>query len=412
MNGRPTSLPCPAPLPAARCGHAARVVAACVVALALGTLPACHTLSGHGPGGAPCDVPGGVCPTDGAALPPGGPFAPAYDPACLATGCPVDLPIPYTACATCGPPGLATSWNQGECICDGGDRALGVAVKPDWQVLGLDTQDTVAHYDTLDGRTLVEPSNRVCVYAPRFGAVRSVMRTVENQTADAPRAVDRPETPTPGTHVDTPTTALEQRQLIVATRAALPEAFVRRQAPDILSVRLSPAAFVTGLLPYENLQIIRVGLLDNAEEARLAEAVQAAVAWSGDQMAQVMLDGVRAETATVDQTPQVVYEVYDPHKTPKLRLCKVADSQMAKPGDIVAFTLRFDNVGDQPIGNVVILDNLTPRLEYVPDSAQSSVEAQFSTEVNDAGSLVLRWEVREPLEVGQGGIVRFRCRVR
>ena len=45
----------------------------------------------------------------------------------------------------------------------------------------------------------------------------------------------------------------------------------------------------------------------------------------------------------------------------------------------VDFTIRFDNVGNQPIGNVAILDSLNTRLEFVPDSAQCSVDAKFST---------------------------------
>jgi hypothetical protein len=61
---------------------------------------------------------------------------------------------------------------------------------------------------------------------------------------------------------------------------------------------------------------------------------------------------------------------------------------------------------------VTILDNLTTRLEYVPESAQSSVKANFSASANDGESLTLRWEILEPLKPGDGGLVRFKCRVR
>jgi hypothetical protein len=91
------------------------------------------------------------------------------------------------------------------------------------------------------------------------------------------------------------------------------------------------------------------------------------------------------------------------------------------------------------MGNVTILDSLTTRLEYIPDSAQASVKANgwelddkgelvrdpesgrprraqnpvtFSTQVNQGDSLILRWEIRDPLEPGQGGVIRFQCRVR
>ena len=62
--------------------------------------------------------------------------------------------------------------------------------------------------------------------------------------------------------------------------------------------------------------------------------------------------------------------------------------------------------------DVTILDNLTTRLEYIEGTAQSSREAEFFVEENEARSLVLRWEIVDPLPVGQGGIVRFRARVR
>ncbi|HOM17500.1 MAG TPA: DUF11 domain-containing protein, partial [Thermoguttaceae bacterium] len=63
-------------------------------------------------------------------------------------------------------------------------------------------------------------------------------------------------------------------------------------------------------------------------------------------------------------------------------------------------------------GNVTILDNLSGRLEYVADSAQCSLKAQFTAQPNEAGSQLLRWELAQPLKPGEGGVIRFRCRVR
>ena len=51
---------------------------------------------------------------------------------------------------------------------------------------------------------------------------------------------------------------------------------------------------------------------------------------------------------------------------------------------------------------MTVVDNLTTRLEYLPDSAQCSLNADFFTEVNEGDSLVLRWEIIDPLEVGEG----------
>ena len=107
-----------------------------------------------------------------------------------------------------------------------------------------------------------------------------------------------------------------------------------------------------------------------------------------------------------------VYTACAPPGCPKLRLVKVASTPFAQPGDEVDFTLRFDNIGNQPLSNVAILDSLNTRLEYVAQSAQCSVDAQFSTEPNEGGSEVVHCELCNPLNPGQGGILRFRCRVR
>jgi hypothetical protein len=51
-------------------------------------------------------------------------------------------------------------------------------------------------------------------------------------------------------------------------------------------------------------------------------------------------------------------------------------------------------------------------LEYVEDSAQASRDAEFYTEHNEGDSLLLRWQFKDPIKPGDGGLVRFKCRVR
>ncbi|MEZ6088998.1 MAG: hypothetical protein R3C05_13425 [Pirellulaceae bacterium] len=67
-----------------------------------------------------------------------------------------------------------------EYICDGGDRMPDARVLIDNQVRGLGLEDTIVHYETQDGLTYVEPSNRVCLYA-RFAAVRKVTSAVTGE---------------------------------------------------------------------------------------------------------------------------------------------------------------------------------------------------------------------------------------
>ncbi|MCH2595021.1 MAG: DUF11 domain-containing protein, partial [Pirellulales bacterium] len=129
------------------------------------------------------------------------------------------------------------------------------------------------------------------------------------------------------------------------------------------------------------------------------------------QSPQMTIDNDQAHAAVHDAEPGVVYHTNEPNK-PRLRLIKLASTGFAHPGDEIEFTLRFDNIGSREMGNVTIVDNLTNRLEYVPESAKSSLEADFSTEPNSGGSSVLRWEIKDPLAAGQGGILQFKCRVR
>ena len=97
----------------------------------------------------------------------------------------------------------------------------------------------------------------------------------------------------------------------------------------------------------------------------LARGSNAAIAWSHTQAVQIILDHKSADGRSEVRPEQSVYTVDEPPGHPKLRLVKVASTPFAQPGDEVDFTLRFDNIGNQPIGNVTILDSLSTRLEYV-----------------------------------------------
>ena len=107
-----------------------------------------------------------------------------------------------------------------------------------------------------------------------------------------------------------------------------------------------------------------------------------------------------------------VFVLDTPPANPRLRVVKVASTSFAEPGDEVDFTIRFDNVGNQTIHNVAILDSLSTRLAYIPNSAQCSLKAKFSTQPNEGESLLVRCELADPLKAGDGGVIRFHCRVR
>jgi hypothetical protein len=104
----------------------------------------------------------------------------------------VDLPGMHGPAPQWAPPGIMRPWPTDEYIFDGGDRDLAVEVNPDYSVRGLDQEDTVVHYDTVDGETLVKPSNRVCIYAPRFSSVRKVYGVDIQEQHERMFEVDKP----------------------------------------------------------------------------------------------------------------------------------------------------------------------------------------------------------------------------
>ena len=323
-----------------------------------------------------------------------------------------EIAMPRTPGGPWAPPGFRQPWPADEYLRDGGDRGLPAAVGREWEMHNLDVEDTVAHFDTLDGKTVVAPSNRVHIYAPRFGAVRQVVGLVANEQMDLALDKNQRTTLVAPASADLATTYKQNLETNRQIGTKPPVLLLSEQGDGVVSTATKARGFQDGFLPHENLKLIRLGIFDGTDMARLARATTAAIAWSGDQAVQVILDHRGAMALNSDQPGQEIFTVKEPPAAPKLRVVKVASVEHAEPGDEVVFSIRFDNVGNQVIGNVTIIDNLTTRLEYVADSAECSLEATFSTQPNEGGSLVIRCEVTDPLPAGEGGIVRFRCRVR
>lgn len=298
-----------------------------------------------------------------------------------------------------------------EYLCDGGDMHLPAAVNVDWKVTGLEQEDTVAHYDTVDGRTIITPSNKVCLYAPRFAAVREVTDLRAYARIDAPGGTIQNINPIKIEETEDVSTSLAEIKPDIHREKEPPSLLREREQAGELDRDRRVAVTIGTLQPYCNVQLIRSGEVIGTDIVKIARASLAAIAWSGVEAAQVVLDSRQAQAAVSDVSPGTVYHLFEPNN-PKLRLVKLASKSSAQPGEEVEFTLRFDNVGDKVIGNVVITDNLTTRLEYVEGSQKSSLPANFTTQANDGESLILRWELTEPLEKGKGGILQFRCKVR
>ena len=309
------------------------------------------------------------------------------------------------------PPGVSRPWPRDEYLEDGGDRRVQTRVGRDWRLQGLDTEDTIAHFDTLDGRTLVEPSNRVCIYAPRFSAVRKVLgvdgyEIRENLVRyDVPLEVQvRNEVLDPGT-----TAQHLQAQSQINTKT------LRNQQRNIPGVAAVNSAGIIEALNREKLLTHRRDQEDvtfhHAAEPMLAKRIEDAIIWTEDEGVQVTINNRSAGVVNIKSSAQAVYGIGH-EGTPRLKIIKMASTDVAVPGTIIEFTLEFHNVGTEVIGNVTIVDNLTTRLEYVSGSQECSLASNFDTEPNVGDSLVLRWEVTDPLAIGKGGIIKFKCLVR
>lgn len=371
-----------------------------VLLLALLVFCSCRTTTPrpHGPARGPAPLAPPTLPPEMLAGGPGGP------------GPLGELPMPQSIITPWHPPGIEGPWPADEYLHDGGEKRQ-VVVNASGNVVGLDAEDTIAHYDTLDGRTLVEPSNRVCIYSPRFAAVRQVVEVVENEQRDRATGMDVPVALVQSDERLGPNTTMQPVQPLGDVGIKQPTLARLNQAEAAFSDRLYPQGFQNRFKAYEDFQIVRLGEFEDTEKARLEASVQAAITWTQDKAVQVILDRAKAVVETGDQRAQATFRADIP-TNPCLRVVKVASSCQARPGDLVEFTIRFDNTGDAAIGNVTLMDNLTTRLEYVPGSAHASRDAQFYTSPNEGDSLLLRWDFTDPLEPGHGGLVRFQCRVR
>jgi uncharacterized repeat protein (TIGR01451 family) len=309
------------------------------------------------------------------------------------------------------PPGIGGTWPRDEYVRDGGDELPHARVSRDWRVHGLAPEETIVHFDTVDGETDSCASNPVCIYAPRFSAVRHVTSFTQYEAIDA---IGRNRGATGAIRFDgrdVPSTALQPEQPVVNS-AVNPTTVVEAEHPHATLGSSLEAIEVAGdLKAYEDFSIVRWGRLDQTERVRLAESIESAIAWTGDLTAQVTVGTKQAAIVTLDKGAEQTIGVDSPTGD-CVRVVKLASKKEAKPGEIVEFTIRFDNIGARDIGNVTIVDNLTTRLEYVDKSAESTLKAEFFAEPNEVGSLVLRWELADPMPVGKGGVVRFKAKVR
>jgi uncharacterized repeat protein (TIGR01451 family) len=297
-----------------------------------------------------------------------------------------------------------------EFIFDGGDREPRVRVRKDNTQSGLEPEDTVVQFETIDGRVHTESGCRVAIYAPRFGSVRkrtafdqkdSLLQVVDMSKPDGPR-ISRSQLP--------PRVETNRVRPLLDNNVKIVESTRHGTRPIPTESILTPIVVVDQQELIDMISLLQSSTLKITNRAMLETAINAARTWSSVDDIDVLVNGQEPMSviATKEQQGVTHYE----RKGSRIRLCKVASEQMAQPGDKITFTISVDNVGEQPLSSIVVTDSLAPRLEYIPDSERSTLKSEFSLTPNSAGSEILRWELREELKPGYGTLISFDCLVR
>lgn len=313
-----------------------------------------------------------------------------------------------------------------EYLFDGGDRGLPVHYGP-FSRQGLDTEDTIGESTDRSGKRRTVVSNQVAIYAPRFAAVRAVTTpNGKSSVAHVAYAEDIRRDSGMKTKVGPQRYAHNEGSRGLQTRLRVSGIESRSGARGIGQVaRLREHKLdVKGR---ESLAFMFRGHINAGQEAYLAAGIDAAMNWSKPEGAVIaaMTEGLVEVRGSSNEGEMVGVE--DRYTKPGvLRILKIADKKQAQPGDVITFVLRFENTGDLELRDVRIIDNLTPRLEFIDESATCDLPGDVILEDNSEGSHVLIFTLDNALpgqraakakenkqqEVRTGGVITFQCRVR
>ena len=300
-----------------------------------------------------------------------------------------------------------------EYLFDGGDRE-DTALIGSVAHSGLETEDTVAAWVSSSGQKKKTVANRVAVYAPRFGSVRRLEGLyADTQVHSAVGARDSSSVARLKTG-----TGLNEH----VARTALVGLEFRNRTDGMMAAASSVGS--NGRIRLEGATKVDQGI-EGRNSSRtssfvrqdgfvLAEGIRNAGVWSDGRfpMVSAATDSV-SQLRDVQKLQQSV-GLEDKNLEGVLKLVKLADVGDAQQGEIVQFTIRFENTGDTELRNVVIVDNLTPRLEYVDGSAEieGDIDGFVTAEPNGEGSVVLKFQISGALPGHAHGEITFEALVR
>lgn len=327
--------------------------------------------------------------------------------------------LPQQACPPCEVTIAAAGPEQAlaypdEFIYDGGDRDI--PVHYDGGVMaGLDTEDTVVEYSDSEGRNRVTPSNRVAVYAPRFGSVRTVsglgVGTKVDQAAGAvdfaalgglseSRGIDAAVAGTPAEGLRMRASASGVDVAVPASQSAQASAAaVNRKVDQGLESRVNTGL---GTLEMTDIRELSLQIVDAATSTRRTSQVQTT-------------GSTQATQTYATFRPQATIGVEQNRRKGEVFLTKKATPLIAQPGDTVTFTIEFSNIGDLAVSDVRIIDNLTPRLAYTSGTGQITVSTggggSLTVVPNKQGSQMVEFQLDQPLPGGATGTITFEALV-
>jgi uncharacterized repeat protein (TIGR01451 family) len=301
-----------------------------------------------------------------------------------------------------------------EYVYDGGDRDLPVHYSGTSR-RGFDTEDTVVEYRDQKGEFQVKPSNRVAVYAPRFGSVRAITGLEADVKYDGAAGardtlvagnLNSGDAASQNVQGVNPLQLMDQRRL---------DGFETSLPPSQSAVADHPEQSRKVDQGLQGRNVTSVNVFDRRDAPILAAMLQNAIAWTRDEYPVITASTSSASDIIAKFRLQQTIGIEDGRKTDgQIRIVKLADTAIAQSGDTVVFTIQFENVGDFPVYDVQIVDNLTPRLEYVPGTAtiDDAHPGEVVVEPNGEGSHTLTFVLDERLEGHARGTIRFETRVR
>ncbi|RMG40778.1 MAG: DUF11 domain-containing protein, partial [Planctomycetota bacterium] len=299
-----------------------------------------------------------------------------------------------------------------EYLLDGGDRGQPVHYDT-FSRYGLETEDTVAEFSDEAGRRHVLPTNRVAIYAPRFGAVQTVSGIgSDTQVEKLAYTRDRRRSSAVGAR-SVLDTSQQNAKVVAARMRSRASGLEGASAGRTMHQALAVVRHVKLLNAFQDVAFLQTGRVDQADQPRLAYGLKAALQWSRDEFPVIAAQTASLHEVTARFRPaEIVGRSLEHLKKGRLRIVKLADKRVARPGDVITFTIRFDNLGDRPLYHIRIVDNLTPRLEFIEDSAQADLPGSLTIEDNEEGSVVLTFELEKPLPGHSGGVITFQARLR